>query len=55
MFELTGMNIKKVELEFIDNPRKVISQIQKVIKSSKQLDQAKFSQKHKIETLLDEL
>jgi len=47
-------NNKKIKLEFINNPEQTTSYIQKQLKRYKQLEQAKFSDKHKVDGIIDE-
>jgi ABC-type sugar transport system permease subunit len=55
VLELSGTKNKEAKLEFIDNPLKVSEYIQKLIQNYRQMQQAVFDERHKIESILDQV
>ena len=48
-------NKKDVKLEFIDNPEQISSYVQKLVNRCKQMEQARFTEEHKVQKIVDQL
>jgi hypothetical protein len=55
VLDLSGLKEREIKLEFIDEPLEISRYIQTVVNKYKKVQQAIFDEKHKVESILNQI